>query len=213
MKHSWLNLGLYMCVSASAFGAVADPIFVAGFGAEPAALSGITAGHNSVRAGVGVAPLFWDEKLAASAQAWANQCVDVVPPNGLIDHNPNRSVGFPFYVGENIFASGGTATALQAVQNWAAEAANYDYATNTCNGVCGHYTQVVWRSSMRLGCAISFCANLQFSSSIVCDYGPGGNTGGPPYRASDRGVVASSALHAARVRRVTRHRAASSPSR
>jgi pathogenesis-related protein 1 len=160
---------------------IADPIFLASFGAEPAALTGVTAAHNSARAEVGVAALFWDEGLAASAQVWANKCIDVEAPLGLLDHNANRSVGFPFYVGENIFGTGGAASGVDAVALWVAEKANYNHGNNTCNGVCGHYTQVVWSTTVRVGCAMSFCANLQFENSVVCDYGPGGNTGGPPY--------------------------------
>ena len=33
------------------------------------------------------------------------------------------------------------------VDSWVAEASHYDYDTNTCDDVCGHYTQVVWRTS------------------------------------------------------------------
>jgi pathogenesis-related protein 1 len=162
---------------------LAGPIVTKGFNAEPAALAGITAAHNAVRARVGVkmAPLSWDERLAASAQAWANQCVDTTSPKGLIDHNPKRSIGFPWYVGENIYASSGTATAKGAVLSWASEQQNYDYAHNTCAGTCGHYTQLVWAKSVFLGCAIASCPKLRFSSSIVCDYAPGGNNGGRPY--------------------------------
>lgn len=160
-----------------------DPIFINGFEGEPAALAGITAAHNSVRAGVGVGPVFWDGKLAASAQAWANQCVDN-DHNGLVDHNPNRSSGFPWYVGENLYASTATATAQAAVTAWAAEAQYYHYASNTCDAgrTCGHYTQIVWANSIRLGCGISTCPALTYRSSIVCDYGPGGNIVGQwPY--------------------------------
>lgn len=151
---------------------------------EPAALAGITMLHNQVRAMVSTAtplpPLEWDPQLAATAAAWVAMCRDQDAPTGLIDHNPDRSVGHPYYVGENVFGAGGTpgpGTAQQAVSLWAGEAANYNYANNTCNGVCGHYTQIVWRDTRKLGCAIGTCASLQFKTSLVCDYGPGGNVG------------------------------------
>lgn len=163
--------------------AIAGPTVPRGFKAEPPALAGITAAHNAVRARVGVkmAPLSWNEGLAASAQAWANRCIDATSPIGLIDHNPKRSIGFPWYVGENIYASSATASAKGAVQSWTSEQHDYDYARNKCAGSCGHYTQIVWAKSTFLGCAISFCPHLRFSSSIVCDYAPGGNNGGRPY--------------------------------
>jgi len=148
---------------------------------EPPSLAGITAAHNAVRAEVGVRPLVWNASLAATAQAWADQCIDA-DANGLIDHNPDSSVNHPYYVGENIFASVETANVNTAVSTWAAEEANYDYASNTCTVVCGHYTQIVWAESLEVGCAISSCPGLTFKSSIVCNYGPGGNiVGEKPY--------------------------------
>ena len=152
---------------------------------EPAALEGITLAHNQARAAVQtqppLPPLAWSPELAATAAAWIAQCRDTDAPTGLIDHNPGRSDGHPYYVGENIFASGGQADPQQAVQLWVQEQANYDYATNACNGVCGHYTQVVWRATLEVGCAVGNCPGLQFPGSLVCNYGPGGNSGGRPY--------------------------------
>lgn len=152
-------------------------------GGEPPALAGITAAHNQVRAGVGVGPMSWNAALAATAQAWADTCTDVAAPIGLLDHNANRSVGAPYYVGENIYASSGAADPAAAVTAWASEVQYYHYDTNTCDPgqVCGHYTQVVWATSVDLGCGISHCSGLTFPNSIVCDYGPGGNSGGKPY--------------------------------
>jgi hypothetical protein len=144
-------------------------------------LAGITAAHNQVRAGVGVEPLVWSPSLAVTAQAWAEACVDVAAPSGLIDHNPNRSQGHPYYVGENIYGTTGTANAQQAVALWAAEVEDYDYATNSCSGVCGHYTQLVWDTTLEVGCATATCSGLTYRNVIVCNYGPGGNTGRRPY--------------------------------
>jgi hypothetical protein len=151
---------------------------------EPAALAGITAYHNQIRAMVdtsGIAggalpPLSWDDSLAATAAAWVAKCTDT-DRNGLVDHNEGRSTGHPWYVGENIYASSGTASAHDAVFAWADEVAHFHYDTNSCDAsqTCGHYTQVVWRASEKVGCAIGTCPGLAFKSAIVCDYGPGGN--------------------------------------
>jgi pathogenesis-related protein 1 len=150
---------------------------------EPEALRGITAAHNEVRAVVGVPPLQWDPALAAIAQAWVETCTDTEAPIGLVDHNGNRSQGQTESVGENIYASGGTATPRDAVNSWASEKSSYDYATNTCAAgqICGHYTQIVWRTTQRLGCGLFRCSSLQYPSTIVCNYGPAGNSGGKPY--------------------------------
>lgn len=83
---------------------------------------GMTQYHNEVRAQVQTTPtlppLTWSASLAATAAAWGAQCRDIAAPSGMIDHNPNRSNGYPYYVGENIYASGGTATAQAAVNIW-----------------------------------------------------------------------------------------------
>jgi len=178
------RLRLILVVLCAGAGAASgsDALFINGFESEPSSLVGITAAHNVVRAGVGVSPLFWNGALAASAQAWADQCMDG-DGNGLIDTNAGRSDGFPWYVGENIFGSGQPVSPAAAVELWASEVQYYDYPTNTCEDghTCSHYTQVVWSESVMLGCGISSCPLLTFGNSIVCDYGPGGNTGGWPY--------------------------------
>ena len=152
---------------------------------EPAELVGITMLHNQVRAMVQTAtplpPLEWEPALAATAAAWVAQCIDTMAPSGLVDHNAGRSTGHPYYVGENIYASGGTASPQGAVTSWASEKANYNPATGGCNGTCGHYTQIVWRTTLKVGCARGTCPGLTYPSAIVCDYGPGGNSGGPAY--------------------------------
>lgn len=148
---------------------------------EPPGLEGTTDAHNAIRAAKGIPPLTWDPALAEIARAWVVQCVDTMQPIGLVDHNPGRSDNYPEYVGENIYGSGGQASGTAAVQLWAAEEANYSYPANTCNGVCGHYTQIVWRTTTKVGCALHTCAGLTYGSTVVCNYAPGGNSGGLPY--------------------------------
>jgi pathogenesis-related protein 1 len=186
----WVWLVCAACGAGAMTGSDGDAPGNPGAG-EPAELAGITAAHNQARAMVnttGVAggalpALAWDGALAATAAAWVARCQDA-DANGLVDHNPDRSTGHPFYVGENIYASTGTASGADAVAAWVGEAASYHYATNTCDGgaSCGHYTQVVWRGTQKVGCARGACPALRFPSTIVCDYGPGGNVNGqPPY--------------------------------
>ena len=144
---------------------------------EPPGLEGTVAAHNAERALVGVGPLTWDPALAAIATAWVQQCHDTDQPIGLVDHNAGRSNGYPTYVGENIYGAGGQATGVDAVGLWASEKANYNHANNSCSGTCGHYTQIVWRNTTKVGCALHHCAGLQFGWTVVCDYAPGGNIG------------------------------------
>lgn len=143
------------------------------------------AAHNAQRAAAQPAPvpalppLSWNAAAAATAQAWVNQC--------RFQHNAGRG-----NYGENIFASSGTATLAPTtvVDDWCSEKAAYDYATNTCavGQACGHYTQVVWRGTTSVGCAMAQCTinNPGGGSGAwqfwACDYAPPGNyVGEKPY--------------------------------
>ncbi|KAJ4792696.1 hypothetical protein LUZ62_043942 [Rhynchospora pubera] len=127
--------------------------------------------HNDARAALGLRPLKWDAKVASYAQWYANQ------RRG--DCQLRHSSG-PY--GENLFWGSGVGwTPQQAVDAWVAEKPQYNYYTNSCNGVCGHYTQVVWWNSRRLGCAMVTCDNNQ-GTFVVCSYDPPGNyVGMRPY--------------------------------
>lgn len=139
---------------------------------------------NQARAGVSppaatMPSLVWDSRLETIAHMWANTCTDLTPPVGLLDHNPDRSKGYPAYVGENVAASSGLITPARAVELWMSEAANYDFTSDRCTGVCGHYKQVVNAATTAVGCARSSCPRLQFSSTLVCNFAPGAGPGRP----------------------------------
>ncbi|KAF5731876.1 hypothetical protein HS088_TW18G00562 [Tripterygium wilfordii] len=126
--------------------------------------------HNAARAQVNVGPMAWDDGVANYAQNYANQRKG--------DCNMVHSGGKQY--GENLAWSSGDITATDAVNMWVAEKANYNYESNSCNGVCGHYTQVVWRKSVRLGCARVGCDNG--GTFVICSYDPPGNYNGElPY--------------------------------
>src|SRR5437588_12611300 len=100
--------------------------------------------HNAIRAKLGVPPLEWSEQLAKHAAEWAQTLI----ARGDFVHRPRNTHG------ENLFAmTGATATPAQVVNYWASEARDYDSQSNTCRRVCGHYTQIVWRETHRVGCA------------------------------------------------------------
>jgi hypothetical protein len=131
-------------------------------------------------------PVTWDAVLADSAYGYLVKCVSTASPPALVDHNAGRTsdyqaLGGSGYVGENIFGTTGSATAAGALSAWMAEASQYDYNTGAI-GTAGHYTQVVWRASVHIGCAIVDCPNLTFHDTVLCDYAPGGNIEGQkPY--------------------------------
>ena len=139
--------------------------------ATPSSLArDILARHNAVRARLGMHPLAWSDRLAAHAQAWA----DTLLARNQFIHRPNSTYG------ENLFdITGATASPAQVVNAWSAESRNYDYTSNRCSGKCGHYTQIVWRDTKRVGCAV---ARGREREVWVCNYDPPGNwVGKRPY--------------------------------
>lgn len=64
------------------------------------------------------------------------------------------------------------------VDSWGNERDNYDMNSNTCASmkVCGHFTQVVWWNTARLGCGKATGADG--NDVVVCNYDPPGNFDG-----------------------------------
>ena len=145
-------------------------------GKEPKALKGITAAHNHYRRKTGVPPLQWSDKIAAYSQKWANYLRN---KNGCrMKHRAGRFKIKNY--GENLaFASNRQMNSYYAVKLWYDEIKYYNYKKNSCSKVCGHYTQLVWKTSKLVGCAIAYCKN---SEVWVCNYDPPGNyVGKRPY--------------------------------
>lgn len=128
------------------------------------------AAHNAVRAEVKIPPLQWSGRLAAVAQKWADT---------LLSKNQFMHSGDTPY-GENLFdLTGAAGSPAVAVRFWASEARNYSYSANSCSGLCGHYTQIVWRATKYVGCAV---ARGRGREVWVCEYDPPGNwLGQRPY--------------------------------
>lgn len=140
---------------------------------EDGVLAGITAAHNQVRAGVGQAPLAWDEAIGGFAQEWADH---LAANSCQLAHRPAATQKY----GENVYWSSGQSNAAGVVASWAAEEADYNPATNACSGVCGHYTQIVWSATTALGCGQATCPGG--GRIWVCNYDPRGNVmGQKPY--------------------------------
>ncbi|XP_043716056.1 pathogenesis-related protein 1A-like [Telopea speciosissima] len=127
--------------------------------------------HNAARSDVGVGSMTWDDTVAAYAQNYANQRAG--------DCAHKHSGG---QYGENIAWNSGDMSATDAVKLWVDEKAYYDYNSNSCaeGQQCDHYTQVVWRNSVKLGCGRVTCNSG--GTFITCNYDPPGNyVGERPY--------------------------------
>ncbi|WP_257387632.1 CAP domain-containing protein [Tahibacter caeni] len=160
--------------------------FESGTSVAPANWKPLLTLHNCVRRSVTPAAvpslglLRWDAAIATFAQNYANNC--------QYAHNPSAPYGENLYAGA---VSSGFPTNVEAAAatGWANEAASYNYAANSCSGVCGHYTQMVWRTTAAVGCGLRQCTtNSPFQppftnwTLVVCNYSPAGNViGQRPY--------------------------------
>ncbi|XP_037701208.1 glioma pathogenesis-related protein 1 isoform X2 [Choloepus didactylus] len=132
----------------------------------------------------------WDPALAQIAKTWASNCqfahnTRLNPPYKL---HPNFTS-----LGENIWTGSlSLFSVTSAIGSWYNEIKYYDFKTQECQHVCGHYTQVVWANSYKVGCAVQFCprvsAKLSNVAHFICNYGPAGNYPTWPYK---RGATCS----------------------
>jgi pathogenesis-related protein 1 len=152
---------------------------------EPVA---IVAAHNKLRAQVDVTKkLTYSKTLAASAQAWAehlkqsNACK-------MRHSEPDNKYGENLFWGSAVSWTDGRkelqkVSSKQVVEDWGSEKADYDHSSNTCadGKMCGHYTQIVWRATTKVGCGVAVCGESQ-EQVWVCQYQPAGNwVGKKPY--------------------------------
>ncbi|XP_070574621.1 GLIPR1-like protein 1 isoform X2 [Ptychodera flava] len=119
----------------------------------------------------------WDDDLAAMAQEWSEECT-------FKHGNPTNISPFPI-VGQNLWLGGPRSPSdsidvESVVDSWHSEVSDYDYDSNKCSNVCGHYTQVVWATSYAVGCGIAHCPNRN-AFLVTCNYGPAGNYRRQPY--------------------------------
>ncbi|MCS6794357.1 MAG: CAP domain-containing protein [Raineya sp.] len=142
---------------------------------EPANMAGITERHNYWRRELGLPPLKWSNQLAKVAQKWA----DELKKKGCkMEHSTNK-------YGENIYWYKGSkrSTPQKAVDAWAKEKENFNFETLQCNGhwtKCGHYTQLIWEDTKKVGCGVAYCGDEEI---WVCNYEPAGNiVGQKPFR-------------------------------
>ncbi|XP_062374607.1 GLIPR1-like protein 1 [Sardina pilchardus] len=134
----------------------------------------------------------WDGALAITARAWARMCVykhNIYLRDVKKVHPTFKSVGENLWVGY----PPSSFSVEKAMKLWVdGESIYYDYAHNSCKPgeMCGHYTQVVWANSSKVGCAVHLCPNGVEgfkkgppTAYFVCNYSPAGNyQGEKPYR-------------------------------
>lgn len=121
--------------------------------------------HNQKRALHHAPPLAWDPAIAQAAQDHTCRCV--------FQHDTNHLYG------ENLYALWGDrlddmTNAQRAANMWYNEISLYDYNRADWDYRTGHATQMLWRSTTKLGCGICYCAS-DGMTLLTCKYSPPGN--------------------------------------
>ncbi len=127
--------------------------------------------HNKARKEVGSPELKWSNDLASFAQQWA----DHLAADCKMQHRP-RSGKWTQQYGENIFwGSSSIYTVTDACKSWYSEKENFTgpIFTGHEEKVVGHYTQMVWKKTTKLGIGIAKCSGG--GVIIVANYDPPGN--------------------------------------
>ena len=144
--------------------------------------------HNVFRALHVAQPLSWDESLARDAQSWADRCAWRHADASKGEKNRD--------VGENMYWSlryDQAESGARAVKAWYREVADVDWRASMdrrpreSGRMVGHATQLLWRSTKKVGCGYSACGKLEGSPAgggqsdgrsvdfVVCRYWPTGN--------------------------------------
>lgn len=136
----------------------------------------VLAVHNRERIALGVAPLQWNDRLAESASRWAAH----LGTTGEFRHSDDEP-GEPAE-GENLWAgTRGYYSPEAMVGLWVAEKTDFKpglFPLNSRSGdveAVGHYTQLAWRRSTAVGCALAHGRDEDF---LVCRYSTAGNVVG-----------------------------------
>ncbi|XP_074649489.1 uncharacterized protein LOC141904739 [Tubulanus polymorphus] len=128
--------------------------------------------HNALRQKEegGLNDLEWNNKLARRSKQLAKKCKWA--------HSGDAERG------ENIWSGQLYSQMVDATQNWYGEKPDWSFQNKNCTEGkdCGHYTQVVWKTTTAVGCAFNYCEGLKYPILLFCQYTPNGNIKGQnPY--------------------------------
>ena len=143
--------------------------------------------HNKWRAAKGVGPVSWSQPMADYAQKWANHLAQNRACRLI--HRGNEGKKIKSW-GENLSMWGGSKahqdSPTTAVNNWVTKEKKYWDGAPRVYGQgrtssAGHYTQVVWAKSKKIGCGRALCkVSYGYKVVVVCNYDPPGNYVGQP---------------------------------
>ena len=127
--------------------------------------------HNFYRSQVGVPALKWSDRLASNAQGWANNLAE--RGGKTLQHSSGSGEGENLWMG-----SAGYFSQQTMVDGWGGEKKYYkpgvfpNVSTTGNWSDVGHYTQIVWRNTTEVGCAVATAGG---NDILVCRYSSPGN--------------------------------------
>ncbi len=134
--------------------------------------SRVLAAQNAERARLGLAPLHWNSQLAGSAAGWA----DRLAATHRFEHAPENPIEPE---GENLWeGTRGYFPAEAMVDAWIREKKYFKpgiFPDNSTTGNVedvGHFTQLAWRNTTEVGCAVAANADDEI---LACRYSQAGN--------------------------------------
>lgn len=142
------------------------------------------AAHNAERSRRRVPPLVWDRGLASDAAAHARRLAGL----GYLQHASMAGRAQP--QGENLWmGTRGMFSYAEMMDGFLGERSDYVAGplpdiSRTGNWTdTGHYSQIIWRTTTAVGCAIASSKDFDF---LVCRYDPAGNIWGKRADDADR---------------------------
>ena len=178
-----ISLGLLLIVAACSRGAEGPPIIREAARDTPVVLPSpaetarrLLAMHNRERARTGAAPLLWDASLGAGAATYGAVLARSGPRIAHSKPEDRPGQGENLWVGTHLQYS-----VEEMFGGWAAEQAQFRPGTFPEVSRTGkwadvaHYTQIIWKGTTRVGCAIHQAAKWDY---LVCRYAPAGNVVG-----------------------------------
>lgn len=120
--------------------------------------------HNLYRWALGIDSLSYDDSLEKEAIEWV---LFLAEKNKLV-HATHRNNH-----GENLAKTSFVLSVDNAINMWGIERLNYNHFTFFKDNTVGHYTQMVWQETSKVGCGLA--KNVEGDYFLVCRYSPHGN--------------------------------------
>lgn len=113
-------------------------------------------------------PVTWNSKVAQSAETWSS----FLAKNNYFFHG-NSDYGENLAMLRDVTGDDKTYSVIKAIEVWYAEYIYYNYSNPVFSGQTGHFTALVWNSTMEIGVGVS--KNSRGYLVVTMRFSPPGN--------------------------------------